>query len=158
MKKAILIAIGFAGLAVVACKKGDNGKSATTAQLLTSTTWKIDTLSLDINKDGTADTPLPDGTVQSCDLDNTITFKSDGTGIADEGATKCQDSLPQSTPFTWTLKNSDSTLVIVGDLFQGLQGDVTVKQITNTKLVLIKPITITTPITLQANAILTLKK
>jgi hypothetical protein len=158
MKKAILIAVGLIGLAVAACKKDDNGKSATIAQLLTSSTWKYDTIMIDLDKNGTADRPVPSGYIPACQLDNTITFKSDLTGITDEGATKCNDSLPQSTPFTWVLKNGDSTLTITGNSDVQLNGDIVIKSITNTSMVLIKNVTITNPITINANAIITLKK
>jgi hypothetical protein len=39
-----------------------------------------------------------------------------------------------------------------------LNGDIVIKSITNTSMVLIKNVTITNPITINANAIITLKK
>lgn len=158
MKKAILMAIVSFGIVVVACKKNDNGKIATTAQLLTSTTWRYDTVALDLNRDGIPDSPVPSSIIQSCNLDNTITFKSDMTGISDEGPTKCADTIPQSTTFTWSLKNKDSTLSIVGNSSSNLNGDITIKSITNTRMVLIKGISINVPFPLSANVIITLKK
>ncbi len=158
MKKGILIGMGIVGLTVAACKKDNDGKTATTAQLLSSTTWKMDTIQLDTNKDGVADEAVPAGFVESCDLDNTITFNSNGSGTTDEGATKCEDSLAQSTPFSWSLKDGDSTLVIAGSLFQGVSGNVTIKKITNTSLVLIQAVTLEDPFPITVNAIVTLKK
>jgi hypothetical protein len=158
MKKAMLIAAGLIGLAMAACKKDNNGQSATTTQLLTSSTWKYDTITLDLDKNGIPDSTVPPGYVESCDLDNTITFNSNLTGVSDEGATKCDDSLPQTTTFTWSLTNHDSTLNVTGNSQANLNGEITIKEITNTKLVLLKNITITDVITLNANVIITLKK
>lgn len=157
MKKAMLIAAGAAVLAIAACKKGDNGKAVTTSELITASTWAYDTITLDLNKDGVADSELPNGFVQTCDLDNTITFKSDGTGVSDEGPTKCADSLPQSSPFTWALTSKD-TLTITGYPQIYLNGPIAIRQLTNTSLVLLKEVNFLYPFALNANVIVTLKK
>src|SRR5690242_8249344 len=84
------------------CKKSSDsssGKSKTT--LATQSSWKIQSLGMDLNKDGTVDL---DATSQlpGCQLDNVYTLKSDGTGTADEGATKCNSTDPQSSAISWS--------------------------------------------------------
>ena len=90
------------------CKKSsDSSKSKTT--YLTQSTWKVQSVGVDVNKDGTSDADAS-GYLQACQLDNVYTFKSDGNGTIDEGATKCNSTDPQTSSFTWTLKNNDTIL------------------------------------------------
>ncbi|MCG7860401.1 hypothetical protein MD537_25695, partial [Flavihumibacter sediminis] len=53
--------------------------------------------------------------------DNTLEFKTDGTGISREGATKCDPADPDSENFTWSLKNNETILniAIPGSFFSG---------------------------------------
>ncbi|MCS6822623.1 MAG: lipocalin family protein [Microscillaceae bacterium] len=48
----------------------------------------------------------------SCELDNTVEFKSGGTLIFDEGRTKCDASSPQTEQGTWALTGDARTLII----------------------------------------------
>ena len=157
MKKGILIAAGIIGLGLAACKKSDNGKAVTKVDLITSTTWKIDTIGFDNDANGQIDMAVPGG-FKSCELDNTIMFKSDSTGIFDEGASKCQTTDPQSTPFTWYFKQADSVIHIEGNLQGNLAGDTKVLTLSNTSLILTKPVQITVPVTATTNVIIALKK
>ena len=125
------------GFVVFSCKKSSSGSSSNT-QLITSATWKYDTVAIDANKDGKPDTPLPPGTVPTCELDNLITFKTDSTGTLDEGATKCNAGDPQSTRFTWYFKNNGDSLYSPNPIFGGLSGSVKVSALTRTKLEVIK--------------------
>ena len=62
MKKAFLVAVTLAGIATVGCKKDkDVEEPPSTVDLITSTTWKIDTIGFDENKDGQIDGALPGG-------------------------------------------------------------------------------------------------
>ena len=134
MKNYVFVLLSI-GLIVISCKKSSDSPSKT--QLLTSATWKYDTVALDLDKDGKPDTPVPPGYIASCSLDNTITFKTDSTGTLDEGATKCNSTDPQSTTFHWYFKN-DNTLYSPDPIFGGLSGDVTVSVLTSTRLEVIK--------------------
>jgi hypothetical protein len=125
------------GFVVFSCKKSSSGGSSNT-QLITSATWKYDTAALDLNKDGKPDFPIPPGQIPSCVQDNTITFRADSTGTLDEGATKCNASDPQSTPFTWYFKNNGDSLYSPNPIFGGLSGSVKVSTLTSTKLEVIK--------------------
>jgi hypothetical protein len=130
-----LVAFSFS-----ACKKS---KSKSRTDLITESSWKYQDAGLDVNRDGTVDAPIPAGFMQSCDTDNTITFKSDGTGIADEGATKCNAASPQSSPFTWSFKDNEQTITLSNAVFGGLNGDIKVKTINENQLELHKEVNMT---------------
>lgn len=120
---------------LVACSK-DSGsqKGQTKTDLITASAWKIDQIGVDADKNGSIDFPQ---TLQACELDNTFTFKNDGTGIFDEGATKCNDTDPQSGNYTWTFINSESG--IRGDIPQlGFSGDATINALTSSSFVMYK--------------------
>jgi hypothetical protein len=158
MKKAIVVATGLVLFFAMACKKksgSDNGN--TTAAQAISNTWLYDTAAFDTDKNGVADQPL--GTLeQACDLDNSFTFKSDGSGIFDEGAVKCDDADPQTASFGWALKNGDSTITFSGDIMDELKGDAQILQLSSTTLQLSKAINLTSPVQFSANLIITLKR
>lgn len=129
-----LLALPFAG-----CKKS---KSKTKTELLTQSAWKYDNAGLDADRNGTVDAPVPPGFIQACDTDNTITFNSNGTGIVDEGGTKCNGGSPQTAPFTWSFKNDEQVITFSNAVFGGLNGDVTVKTINENQLELHKEVNV----------------
>jgi hypothetical protein len=142
MKKYALTALAI-GFIIYGCKKDDDDKDVTKerVQLVTSATWKYDTVGLDTDKDGKPDQPLTGFTLQKCDTDNTITFKSDSTGILSEGATKCNANDPNSTPFTWYFKEKGTILYTPNDVFgNGISGDFKVGEITTSRLRVIKDV------------------
>jgi hypothetical protein len=144
MKKYVLsvLAIGFI---IYGCKKDDDDDKDVTKErvlLVTSSTWKYDTVGLETNKDGKPDQPLTGITLLPCDTDNTITFKSDSTGTLSEGATKCNSSDPNTTPFTWYFKEKGTILYTPNDVFgNGYTGDFKVGEITTSRLRVIKDVT-----------------
>src|SRR5436189_4527243 len=105
-----LISIGFI---TYGCNKDDDNNSTddvkAKVQLITSATWKYDTAAIS-DKDGNPTLALPSGIIQSCDKDNTITFKSDSTGTLNQGTTKCSPSDPQTTSFKWWFKEKGTVL------------------------------------------------
>jgi lipocalin-like protein len=144
MKKYVLSALAI-GFIIYGCKKDDDNKDVTKerVQFITSATWKYDTVGIDSNKDGKPDQPLPSGFgLQSCDTDNTITFRSDSTGTLSEGATKCNSADPQNTPFTWYLKENGSILYTPNQIFgNDISGDFKIGEVTTSRLRVIKDIT-----------------
>ena len=120
-----------------ACKKDDSSSGSKT-ELIASAAWKYDKAMADMNKDGTFETPIPSGYLESCEIDNLITFKKDGTGIIDEGPTKCDAGDPQTTAFTWTFTNNETTINFPSAVFTGLTGDVKLVTLTSAKLQLQK--------------------
>jgi hypothetical protein len=142
-----LFLIALAVAVFASCSKDDDSDGEPTKkQLLTTVAWKYDNAGIDANGDGTIDTPLPDGTIEDCDKDNTYTFQPDGTGTLDEGATKCDAANPQTVPFNYSV-NSDVTVINFPDtVISGISGDVAIKELTATSLVLSKSIEIGIPI------------
>jgi hypothetical protein len=125
-------------LALIACHKSDKKPSNTS--LVTSTTWKYSDAGIDQDNNGTKDFSLPPGTLQSCDLDNTITFKSDGTGVVDEGATKCDAADPQTIPFTWNFTNNETTINFSTAVIAGIGGEAKIIELSSNKLTLSKQV------------------
>ena len=121
-------------------KKDDNSPDKKT--LLTSSTWKFSSAGLDQNNDGVSEMGLPAGTLQSCDTDNTLLFKSDNTGTVDEGPTKCNVANPQSVPFGWTLINNGESINFTTAIFAGISGDARLVELTSSKLTMSKQITV----------------
>ncbi len=139
-----LLILPLAFLISTGCQK-DGGYGGTTkktkTELITQSTWKFDRAGLDLDNNGTIDSPLPAGVLQSCDTDGTLTFNSNGTGVGDEGTTKCDPATPQTVNFTWSLKNNETVINISNVLFGGLTGDVKLIDVTSTKLTLEKDVT-----------------
>lgn len=52
-------------------------------------------------------------TMDACDKDNTMTFKTDKTFVTDEGATKCDPKAPQTETGTWALIDSETKIQTV---------------------------------------------
>jgi hypothetical protein len=103
----------------------------TKTALLLQAAWKLQSVALDANKDGVADGDAT-GYVQPCKFDNTYTFKTDGAGTMDEAAVKCKDSDPQTAPFTWLFKNTET--VLSGN-FGLTNGDAAIVSLNETNLV-----------------------
>lgn len=157
MKK-YLFAFLLIGIVVFGCQKDDknnNNSNQANMQLITSATWKYDTAMIDADKNGTPDQALPPGYIDNCEKDNTITFKSDSTGILNEGATKCNSTDPQTTTFTWYFKDNGATLYSPDPIFGGLSGDAKVGELTSTKLRVLKEVTVAPSYTV--NIVLDLK-
>ena len=129
--------------AFVSCDKGEDSKSAPTkTELITKAAWKFEHAALDLNKDGQIDTDLPAGYVTACEKDNTLVFKKDGSGVADEGPSKCDQSNPQTTNFNWTFENGEQNLKFEQSIFTNIDGNVKILTLNDTKLELMKEVTI----------------
>lgn len=59
--------------------------------------------------------------VPACDRDNFAKYKSDQTGIYDEGATKCESQDPQTVAFNWSFKANETQIQQDGDLLNVLE-------------------------------------
>jgi hypothetical protein len=136
MKPVILktLIVGFFVISGLGCKKSDSTTTPPKSKtvLLTQSIWKVQSVSVDLNKDGIGDADAS-SYFQSCDLDNTYNFKTDGTGIMDEGATICDSSNPQTRAFIWSFKNNET--ILSGD-FISSNGDATLISINDTNLVI----------------------
>jgi hypothetical protein len=116
-------------LLIASCSKSDSNNTAKTkTQLITQASWKFSTATVG----GTDVSSL----INSCQKDNVLTFSaSGGTGTLDEGATKCNSGDPQTTPFTWSFTNNESTLHVSQVFFTGGSSDFTIVSLTDTQLV-----------------------
>jgi hypothetical protein len=141
----------------VSCSKKDKVEEMTKTAIITTSSWRYDTAGIDLNGDGTGETAIPPGILESCDTDNIITFKSDKTGTVDEGATKCSSSDPQSVPFTWELINNENEINFNTAIFVGVSGVAKIVELTPTKFVLSKRIDMQ-GIPLPVTAVITLKR
>lgn len=127
--------ISCLAIAVFSCKKSSDSSSKSKTELVAQSSWKLQTVGLDADKNGSVDLDLTSN-IQSCDLDDTYTFKSDGTGVADEGGSKCNTSDPQTTSFSWAFKNNET--VMSGNLSGFLNGDANISTLNDTNFVLWK--------------------
>jgi hypothetical protein len=128
---------------LISCDKNDDNNSGPgNKELLTASVWVFDYGGLDANKDGTPEVPFSTLGVGQCLLDNKGTFNADNTGVNDEGLTKCDPMLPQSTNFTWSFANNETNLNIIGSGFFGLSGQFKILALTSTQLGLSKDTTI----------------
>jgi hypothetical protein len=102
-------------IALFSCKKDKQTK--TKGELLTSGSWHVSAYTvdpaMDWDGDGTDETNVYT-VMEQCIKDDHTTFHTDGTGELDEGATKCDDSDPQSLSLTWTLSQNDTKLTVEG--------------------------------------------
>lgn len=48
--------------------------------------------------------------LDACDKDDYDKFESNGLGVTNEGATKCNSADPQTSAFTWSFKNNETVL------------------------------------------------
>jgi lipocalin-like protein len=127
----LLVSLLFAG-----CSKSDsNNTQKTKTQLITQASWKFSTATVN----GTDVSSL----IQSCQKDNILTFSATGgTGTMDEGALKCNVSDPQTTNFTWSFANNETTLHVSQVFFTGGSSDFTIVSLTDTQLVVSQMINI----------------
>src|SRR4051812_42147827 len=93
------VLLTFAG-----CKKSSDNKSKTKTEIISQSSWKIDNAKVS-GIDVTS-------SLDACEIDNILTFSSNGTGTLDEGATKCDASDPQSNPFSWNFASNETMLHI----------------------------------------------
>ncbi len=146
-----LIVLAFA---FSACKKDDPIVVKTNTELITAGSWYFDEGGIDNNGDGSIDIQMGAGFIDACILDNYSTFMAGGTGVANEGPTKCDPADPQSTPFTWTFVNNETEISFIGMNMFGLGSNFEIAALTETKLGLAKDTTMPgfpVPVTLIAN-------
>ena len=158
VKSTALAALFCSGLLWPACKKDDKKSPAkTNFEMLSASSWKIDTIGFDMDRNGTIDAEIPGG-LAACQHDNTFAFLTDGTGTYDEGPLKCDDSDPQSLSFNWYLAADNKVLNLSGNLPEELTGDFTIISLSETALMVYKQVSIESSAPVTANLIVALKK
>ncbi len=109
--------------------------------LITAAPWKYENAGVDGDRNGSIDvpllTPLP-----ACVLDNFLTLSAGGTGSVDEGAAKCDASIPQSTSATWSFASNQTVLNLGGSGLFGVSGQFKIIELSTTRLYLSKDTTL----------------
>ncbi|HVG40475.1 MAG TPA: hypothetical protein VM888_02595 [Chitinophagaceae bacterium] len=141
MKHTILICLSFC-LFVVSCKKNDTKSEPTKTEIITQASWKYDNAGIDADRNGSIDFPPPSGILLPCVIDNTLTLSSNGTGLVDEGSTKCATTDLQSVPITWSFADNETALKIGGGSLLGVSGQFKILELSTTKLSLSKDTTV----------------
>jgi len=93
-------------LSLAACHR--HSASGRDLEMLTEAPWKYEKAGFDSDEDGFFDALNPQ--IAGCEKDNTIVFRTDGTGSLEEGAIKCVVSGPDNLPFMWSFQDNDSTI------------------------------------------------
>jgi hypothetical protein len=106
-KTLLSLAVLFILFAAVSCSKKDSTPK-TNLEYLSQAIWKFQDAGLDADENGSIDASDP--TVTACKKDNTLDFNTDYSGVADEGASKCNEGDPQSTVFGWTFSENETQL------------------------------------------------
>jgi len=141
MKQRFIALLAFSALIIYGCAK-EKSKGDNKTQTISQSSWKYQSASVDQDNNGTGDFAVPPGTFQNCETDNVITFKTDGTGTLDEGASKCNTADPQTISFTWNFSANETILNINTPILAGVGGDFKIITLTNTQLVLSKLLTV----------------
>ena len=108
-------------LLLLSCQKEDN-PTPTKSDHISASAWKYDGGGVDGDRNGTIDLLFPAGTLDPCRTDNTLKFEKNGTGVSDEGTTKCNTNDPQSSSFNWSFGGGETSLVMSGNIFPLLTG------------------------------------
>lgn len=119
-------------LGLSSCSKDDDGNSnpKTKRELLTQSPWKYKSATVG---------GVPFSSFMTCQTDNTYSFNTSGSGVADEGATKCNAADPQSNPFTWSFQNAETEIVLSSPLFTNGGTTITLVSVSETELVVSFP-------------------
>lgn len=119
------------------CNKDNNDPPKTKRELLVQASWKFKSATV---------AGAPYNNFPSCQTDNILSFNNSGSGVADEGATKCNAGDPQTNPFTWSFQNADTEIQLSSALFTNGGTTITLISISETELVISFPVSTPGPI------------
>jgi len=140
MKYTLLI-IGLC-FSVLSCDKDSNPATVDKTQQITSADWKYDSGGIgDANGNILIDFSTT-GTIPACTIDNTIRFNSNGSGTISENANVCSNA-PATSAFTWSFSNNQTVLNVSAGAVAGIGGSFRIKELSDTKLSLLKDTTVT---------------
>jgi hypothetical protein len=121
------------------CKKNSSSSTSKTDQL-TSADWKYDNGGIGDANGNIIVNFSTTGTVPNCMLDNTVRFKSDGTGTVYENANVCAGA-PATSAFTWNFSQNETVLNVSTGAIAGIGGNFKIKTLSATQLSLLKDTT-----------------
>ena len=138
MKYILLLFISFC---FIACgKDSDPDTTSENTQQLTSAEWKYDNGGIG-NANGIILIDFSTLTIiPVCMFDNSVRFHADGNGIMAENGNVCTGA-PATSNFTWNLSSDGKTLNLSSAVIAGIGGSFKVKEISPTKLTLLKDTT-----------------
>lgn len=129
-------------LSFASCKQDDAPDEPTKTEMITSSDWKYDNGGIG-DANGTITINFSTLTViPACAFDNSLKFSSNGQGIAYENANICSGAAASSN-FFWSFSNNETALNVSGNAVAGLSGNFRIKELTSTKLTLLKDTTVT---------------
>lgn len=105
-----IILFALAALAFASCKESTEDETPaakTKTELITTGSW----MTSDVLINGASIWVLAD----PCSKDDFMTFKTNGTVVTDEGATKCDAGDPQTTTENWSFSADEKKITIDGD-------------------------------------------
>ena len=118
----LLLAVLF----IVGCSKEEDApqedpcENKSNTELLSRVAWKVSSVTVDPPIDtiiGNIPLQISDITflvlAEDCRADDELIFMSNGQGTADEGASKCDPTDPQTTDFFWSWGAGETTLTII---------------------------------------------
>ncbi|MFB9863121.1 lipocalin family protein [Rufibacter immobilis] len=134
MNKSRLLPLLFCLLTLAASCGDDDEEVSQNEQRLVAKQWQLTTVTL---AGGLIPGYSSEG-AEPCQQNDFFEFRNDKTFIYDEGATKCNDLVPQQTQGTWSIAGNilrisgeiESLDLPLSDL------DLTIKEITNTSMTL----------------------
>lgn len=124
---------------IAACSKDDNNTPQSAEAILTTNRWQLTAATATIP--GSTITFNAYDTIPACIKDNFYIFASGGTVTIDEGASKCDESDPQTTTGNWQLLNNNTQLKTI-DPITGGNTVANVVKLSSSSLVLQDTITI----------------
>lgn len=131
-------------LTAIGCKKKDDPApvaAQTKTELLTASSWKVDAAGLDQDRNGTIDLSLMTA-IPVCTTDNTILFKTNNTGVTDEGAAKCNATDAQTSNFNWAFADAETNITVSNSTLTPINGKSKVLVLSATALTLSKDTTL----------------
>jgi hypothetical protein len=117
----LTLAIGFSS-----CSKDDDDPKSK-EELMAQGSWKFKSAT----NNGAPYTSFP-----TCQTDNILSFNLAGTGVLDEGTTKCSVGDPQTRSFNWSLVNNKTEIQLSTPLFENTGTTVTLNSVTDSQLVI----------------------
>lgn len=132
-------------LIVLGCSKGSSNYNNTQGQdanmtNITKAAWIYDTAGIGSDNSGTISFALPAGVLKDCEKQDTLYFKSNGTGTENSGPVPCDSTAPKVVPFTWTFNSGENMINSSDSLFTGFGGSITITSLTATQLHLLKQV------------------
>ena len=136
------INLAFISTCLISCGKDEEpAPQPTKTDHITASAWKLEDVGFDQDKNGTIELSGM-AAVLSCQVDNALSFKTNNTGITEEGGTKCNAGDPQTSNFNWSFADAEANINISNSVLGQMNGKSKVVVLTSTNLTLSRDTTI----------------